>query len=51
MLSYLAQHAQIHSRAYEDSRVLLQCRLPRRCLDFLNEHGAEVRANGHRIYA
>ena len=32
-------------------RVLLQCRLPRRCLDFLNEHGAEVRANGHRIYA
>ncbi len=51
VLSYLAQHAQIHSRAYEDSQVLLQCRLPRRCLDFLNEHGAEVRANGHRIYA
>jgi GTPase len=51
VLSYLAQHAQIHSRAYEDSQVLLQCRLPRRCLDFLNEHGAQVRANGHRIYA
>ena len=51
VLAYLAQHAQIHDRTYDDDRVLLQCRLPRRCLDFLSEHGADVRANGQRIYA
>ncbi|HMB04728.1 MAG TPA: GTPase HflX [Isosphaeraceae bacterium] len=51
VLAYLAQHAQIHHRTYEDDRVLLQCCLPRRCLDFLNEHGARVRTNGQRIYA
>ncbi len=51
VLSYLAQHAQIRDRTYADDRVLLQCRLPRRCLDFLNDHGAEVRTNGQRIYA
>ncbi len=51
VLAYLAQHAQIHNRVYDDNRVLLQCRLPRRCLDYLNEHGAHVRANGLRQYA
>lgn len=51
VLAYLAQHAQIHSRSYEENRVLLQCRLPRRCLDFLCEHGADVRSNGQRLYA
>lgn len=51
VLAYLAQHAQIHNRVYDENRVLLQCRIPRRCLDYLNEHGAHVRANGHRQYA
>jgi GTP-binding protein HflX len=51
VLSYLAQHAQIRDRSYAEDRVLLQCRLPRRCLDFLSEHGAEVRTNGQRLYA
>jgi GTP-binding protein HflX len=51
VLAYLAQHAQIRDRTYDDDRVLLNCRIPRRCLDFLNEHGAHVRANGARIYA
>ena len=51
VLAYLAQHAQIRDRTYDADRVLLQCRLPRRCLDFLNEHGAEVRTNGERLYA
>jgi GTP-binding protein HflX len=51
VLAYLAQHAQISSRTYDADRVLLQCRLPRRCLDFLSENGAHVRTNGERVYA
>jgi GTP-binding protein HflX len=51
VLAYLAQHAQIRSRTYEDDRVLLDCRIPRRCLDFLSENGAHVRSNGERLYA
>ncbi|MGC8641168.1 MAG: GTPase HflX, partial [Isosphaeraceae bacterium] len=51
VLSYLAQHAQIRNRTYDEDRVRLQCRIPRRCLSFLQEHGVEVRANGQRMYA
>src|SRR3954447_6486354 len=53
ILAYLAQHAQIQNRTYDHNgdRVLLQCRLPRRCLDYLQEHGVQVRANGDRMYA
>ncbi len=51
VLAYLAQHAQIRGRTYDEDRVLLQCRLPRRCLDFLNENGAKVRMDGRRLYA
>jgi GTP-binding protein HflX len=51
VLAYLAQHAHVHNRTYADDRVRLACRLPRRCLDFLYEHGARVRANGQRMYA
>ena len=51
VLAYLAQHAQIRDRTYADDRVLLHCRLPRRCLDFLHEHGADVKTNGQRLYA
>ena len=52
VLSYLAQHARIDARTYnEDDMVSLQCRLPRRCVDFLNENGAKVRTNGSRVYA
>jgi GTPase len=51
VLAYLAQHAQIRDRSYEEDRVLLRCRLPRRCVNFLHEHGAQVRSNGERLYA
>ena len=51
VLAYLAQHARIQERTYDDDRVLLQCRIPRRCLDFLTENGANVRANGQRLFA
>ena len=50
VLAYLAQHAQIQSRTYEEDKVHLQVRLPRRCLDFLSENGANVRTNGQRLY-
>jgi len=53
VLSYLAQHANVRATTYDDDdKVLLRCRLPRRCLDFLHENGAQVRiSNGERIYA
>jgi GTP-binding protein HflX len=51
VLAYLAQHAQIRGRTYDEDRVVLDCRLPRRCLDFLSENGAHVRSNGERLYA
>jgi GTP-binding protein HflX len=51
VLAYLAQHAQIHDRIYDDDRVRLHCHLPRRCLEFLFEHGVNVRSNGQRLYA
>jgi GTPase len=51
VLAYLAQHAQIRDRSYQDDRVVVHCRLLPRCLDFLNEHGAQVRYNGQRLYA
>lgn len=53
VLAYLAQHAQVHDRAYDEEgdRVVIQCRLPRRCLDFLLEHGAQVREKEMRVYA
>jgi GTP-binding protein HflX len=51
VLAYLAQHAQIRARTYDEDRVLLRCRLPRRCVDFLSENGASVRTNGERLPA
>ena len=42
VLAYLAQHAQIHDRTYDDDRVRLHCHLPRRCLEFLFENGVSV---------
>jgi len=51
VLAYLAQHAQIQNRVYDADRVLLQCRIPRRCLNFLHENGVQVRSNGQRMYA
>jgi GTP-binding protein HflX len=51
VLAYLAQHAQVRDQSYDEDKVLLNCRLPRRCLGFLSEHGAHVRSNGERLYA
>ncbi len=51
LLAYLAQHAQVRKRTYTDDRVTILCRLPRRCLDFLHEHGVNVRSDGERMYA
>ncbi|MFO0891037.1 MAG: GTPase HflX [Isosphaeraceae bacterium] len=51
VLAYLAQHAQIQDRLYDEDRVVLHCRIPRRCLNFLHENGVQVRSNGQRMYA
>jgi GTPase len=51
ILAYLAKHAQIHGRTYDDDRVRLHCHLPRRCLEFLFENGVDVRASGQRLWA
>jgi len=42
VLAYLKQHAQILNETFDDEFVVLNCRLPRRCLGFLAEHGARV---------
>ena len=51
ILAYLAKHAQIHGRTYDEDVVRLHCHLPRRCLEFLFENGVDVRANGRRLCA
>ena len=51
VLAYLAQHALIHDRTYDDDHVRLDCHLPRRCLEFLFENGVNVSSNGHRLWA
>jgi GTP-binding protein HflX len=52
VLAYLAQHGQIRDRVYDDDRVRLFCRLPRRCLEFLMENGVDVRTDGkQRLWA
>jgi GTP-binding protein HflX len=48
LLAYLEAHAIQHSRVYEDSRVVVQCRLPRTCVgDVLRLRGI-CRMNGQR---
>ena len=44
ILAYLARHAQIHDRVYTGDRVRVICRLPRRCADFLRDHGVDVQS-------
>ncbi len=51
VLAYLKQHAQIRDEVYEEDRVAVTCRLPRRCLGFLSEHGVRVRMVPERRYA
>jgi GTP-binding protein HflX len=51
VLAYLAQHAQIHQQTYVDDRVQIRCRMPRRCLNFLFEHGVRIRSDGQPLSA
>ncbi len=46
--AYLKQHAQILDETFEDEYVVLNCRLPKRCLGFLAEHGAQVNLAPHQ---
>jgi GTP-binding protein HflX len=48
LLAYLAEHAEIKSRDYVDSRVRLVCRLPKMIADRLSEEDdTRVHRNGH----
>ena len=42
LLAYLAEHAEVKSREYIDSRVKLVCRIPRAIADRLHEEGTVV---------
>jgi len=43
LLAYLQQHAQVKSQQYYDSRVVLDCRIPKSLLHRINGKGTEVR--------
>lgn len=42
LLAYLAEHADVTNREYHDSRVVLDCRIPRRFAERLNGEGTTV---------
>ena len=42
-LSYLAAHAEIYRQQYDDSRVLIRCRLPRHLLHHIQGPDVAVR--------
>jgi GTP-binding protein HflX len=50
VLAYLAQHAEVREQSYHDDRVRISCRLSRRCLTFLHEHGVKVRSKLQELY-
>jgi GTP-binding protein HflX len=47
LLAYLATHAEILSKRYQDSRVIVHCRLSHHSLGRLDRRAAVVRLNGH----
>jgi GTP-binding protein HflX len=48
VLAYLGAHAEIYRQQYQDSRVVLRCRLPRHLLHHIQGPGVEVRfLDGH----
>jgi GTP-binding protein HflX len=47
MLAYLAAHGEVLSRRYQDSRVVVHCRIPRRHLGRVEEEGVVVRPHGN----
>ncbi len=52
VLHYLNQHAYVRDQRYDEDghTVQIDCRIPKRCLKYLTEQGADVRTNGHRIH-
>jgi GTP-binding protein HflX len=49
MLAYLAAHGEILSRRYQDSRVVVHCRMPRQHLARVEEDGVIVRSHRNGI--
>jgi GTP-binding protein HflX len=46
LFAFLAEHAEVTDRRYDDSRVTLHCRVPRRLLHKVNGEDTTVRVNG-----
>ena len=42
LISFLAEHADVQDTTYEDNRMIMQCRLPRRFLNVVQEEDAKV---------
>jgi GTP-binding protein HflX len=47
LFAFLAEHAEVTDRRYDDSRVTLQCRVPRKLLHKVHGEDTTVRVNGH----
>jgi GTP-binding protein HflX len=47
LFAFLAEHAEVTDRQYQDSRVTLQCRVPRKLLWKVSGADTTVRVNGH----
>uniref|UniRef100_A0A7C2K284 GTPase HflX n=1 Tax=Schlesneria paludicola TaxID=360056 RepID=A0A7C2K284_9PLAN len=47
LFAFLAEHAEVTDRHYNDSRVILHCRVPRKLLWKVNGEDTSVRVNGH----
>ena len=47
LFAFLAEHAEVTDRRYDDSRVTIHCRVPRKLLHKVNGEDTTVRVNGH----
>ncbi len=49
LIAYLASHGEILSKQYQDTRVVVHCRIPQRCLGRIKEEDAEIRPHRNEI--
>jgi GTPase len=47
LLAYLAAHGEVLSRRYQENRVVVHCRLPRRFVGRVEDDGGQVRPHGN----
>jgi len=49
LIAYLASHGEILSKQYQDTRVIVHCRIPQRYLGRIKEQGAEIRPHRNHV--